>query len=197
MAAMLAFAANSLLSRAALAAGYIAATDFTTVRLAGGVAVLGILSLVRRTVLPAARLVWGSAVTLFAYAIDFSLVYVRVPTGVAAAGRMGGIGSIDHRRRHSHRAGSCATRSYRCAASARRWRGVGHVLVARATEWRRAGRHPIGGTARRRTRQSRGRAVGPRLRSRSPPVLAMSLGIQRSAGSPRRALRSSSSASHR
>jgi drug/metabolite transporter (DMT)-like permease len=81
---MLAFAANSLLSRAALGAGSIDATDFTTVRLAGGAAVLGILSLVRRRPPPAARLVWVSAVTLFAYAIGFSLAYVRVPTGVGA-----------------------------------------------------------------------------------------------------------------
>jgi drug/metabolite transporter (DMT)-like permease len=84
VAAMLAFAANSLLSRAALAGGYVDATDFTTIRLAGGTAVLSILFLVRRSPPPAARLMWGSAVALFAYAIGFSLAYVRVPTGVGA-----------------------------------------------------------------------------------------------------------------
>lgn len=84
VAAMLAFAANSILCRAALAGGYVDATDFTTIRLAGGAAVLGILSLMRGSPPRAVRFVWGSAVALFAYAIGFSLAYARVPTGAGA-----------------------------------------------------------------------------------------------------------------
>lgn len=81
---MLAFAANSLLSRAALAGGHVDATTFTSIRLTGGAAILGILFLMRRTPAPPARLMWGSAFALFTYAIGFSLAYVRVPTGVGA-----------------------------------------------------------------------------------------------------------------
>jgi len=81
---MVAFAANSLLCRAALAGGYVDATNFTTIRVAAGAVVLGILSLVRGSRPPPARLVWSSAIALFAYAIGFSLAYVRVPAGVGA-----------------------------------------------------------------------------------------------------------------
>lgn len=83
-AAMLAFAANSLLCRAALAGGYADAASFTTLRLASGALALGLLARPRGAVPPAPRFAWGSAVALFAYAILFSLAYLRIPAGTGA-----------------------------------------------------------------------------------------------------------------
>jgi drug/metabolite transporter (DMT)-like permease len=83
-AAMLAFAANSLLCRAALAGGHADAASFTTLRLASGALALGALARARGTVPPASGLAWGSAVALFAYAILFSLAYLRIPAGTGA-----------------------------------------------------------------------------------------------------------------
>ena len=83
-AAMLAFAANSLLCRAALAGGHADAASFTTLRLASGALALGLLARARRATPPASRLAWGSAVALFAYAILFSLAYLRIPAGTGA-----------------------------------------------------------------------------------------------------------------
>jgi drug/metabolite transporter (DMT)-like permease len=83
-AAMLAFAANSLLCRAALAARHADAASFTTLRLVGGAAALSLLAWARgprRTATPSA---WASAVILFAYAILFSLAYLRIPAGTGA-----------------------------------------------------------------------------------------------------------------
>lgn len=82
--AMLAFAANSLLCRAALAGGHADAASFTTVRLAGGAVALGLLARARGSAAPPARAVWGSALALFAYAILFSLSYLRIPAGAGA-----------------------------------------------------------------------------------------------------------------
>jgi drug/metabolite transporter (DMT)-like permease len=82
--AMLAFAANSLLCRAALAGGHADAVSFTTLRLTGGALALGALARSRGATPPAPRLAWGSAVALFAYAILFSLAYLRIPAGTGA-----------------------------------------------------------------------------------------------------------------
>jgi drug/metabolite transporter (DMT)-like permease len=82
--AMVAFAANSLLCRAALGGGHADASSFTTLRLAGGALVLGLLARWRGRVAPPARTAWGSAVALFVYAIGFSLAYLRIPAGVGA-----------------------------------------------------------------------------------------------------------------
>ena len=82
--AMLAFAANSLLCRAALAGGHADATSFTALRLAGGAVALGLLARARRSPRPGGHLAWGSAVALFAYAIGFSLAYLRIPAGAGA-----------------------------------------------------------------------------------------------------------------
>jgi drug/metabolite transporter (DMT)-like permease len=81
---MLAFAANSLLCRAALAGGHADAAGFTTLRLAGGALTLGLAARWRGSVAPPARFAWGSALALFAYAIGFSLAYLRIPAGVGA-----------------------------------------------------------------------------------------------------------------
>ncbi len=82
--AMAAFAANSLLCRAALAGGHADAASFTVLRLAGGALVLGLLARARGGPAPAARLAWGSAAALFVYALGFSLAYLRIPAGVGA-----------------------------------------------------------------------------------------------------------------
>lgn len=79
--AMAAFAANSLLCRAALGGGRIDAASFTTLRLVSGALVLAGLS---RGARGAAHGTWGSAAALFGYAMAFSLAYSRIPAAVGA-----------------------------------------------------------------------------------------------------------------
>jgi len=81
---MLAFATNSLLCRGALAGGHADAASFTTLRLASGAVVLGLLARSRGAKSPPSRAAWGSALALFAYALLFSLAYLRIPAGVGA-----------------------------------------------------------------------------------------------------------------
>jgi len=82
--ALVGFAANSLLCRAALAGGgrFIDAASFTGLRLVSGALMLGLLLRVRGERAPGGS--WGSALALFAYAAGFSLAYVRIPAGVGA-----------------------------------------------------------------------------------------------------------------
>jgi len=82
--ALVGFAANSLLCRAALAGGgrLIDAASFTGVRLVSGALVLGLLLRLRGGRYQGGS--WGSALALFAYAAGFSLAYVRIPAGVGA-----------------------------------------------------------------------------------------------------------------
>ena len=80
---MLAFAANSLLCRLALASGSIDPASFSAIRLASGAAMLVVVMRVRK-VSPIARGGWVPAFWLFAYAAAFSFAYVRLPTGVGA-----------------------------------------------------------------------------------------------------------------
>jgi drug/metabolite transporter (DMT)-like permease len=82
--AMLAFAANSLLCRATLAGGLSDATTFTTLRLVGGAAALGLLVRARGGGAPGAAGGWLSASALFAYAFGFSLAYRHIPAGTGA-----------------------------------------------------------------------------------------------------------------
>ena len=95
--ALLGFAGNSLLCRAALRDGGIDAASFTALRLAAGAAVLAALVAWRtwraargeRTseawLAPAAgRGDWPSAAALFAYAALFSLAYTRLTAGTGA-----------------------------------------------------------------------------------------------------------------
>ncbi len=82
--AMLAFAANSLICRAALAGRHADAASFTLLRLAGGAAILSVLARARASRPAGERLAWGSAIALFAYAIGFSFAYLRIPAGVGA-----------------------------------------------------------------------------------------------------------------
>lgn len=82
--AMTAFAANSLLCRAALAHEDSDATTFTTIRLASGAATLSLITLRRTRSKPSQSFAWLSALALFAYAIGFSLAYVRISAGTGA-----------------------------------------------------------------------------------------------------------------
>lgn len=82
-AAMAAFAANSLLCRAALGRGLVDAATFTSVRLLSGALALALLvRLARPTVRPARDL--GAASALFVYALAFSLAYTRIPAALGA-----------------------------------------------------------------------------------------------------------------
>ncbi|HVT03764.1 MAG TPA: EamA family transporter [Thermoanaerobaculia bacterium] len=82
--ALTGFAANSLLCRVALRQpGTIDPVSFTTIRLASGAMVLGMLAGVggsRKT----SRGNWLSAMALFAYAIAFSIAYLRLTAGTGA-----------------------------------------------------------------------------------------------------------------
>ena len=81
--ALVCFAANSLLCRAALGRGLADPGTFTAVRLASGAAALALLLGAARRVRPAGGS-WGSALALFVYAAAFSLAYVRIPAGAGA-----------------------------------------------------------------------------------------------------------------
>lgn len=85
--AMLAFAGNSLLCRAALAGGTIDAASFTTVRLISGALALWLIVRLRTGAGAAAgdRMGhWGSALALFVYAAAFSFAYVDLSAATGA-----------------------------------------------------------------------------------------------------------------
>jgi drug/metabolite transporter (DMT)-like permease len=81
--AMLGFAANSLLCRAALAPRLADPATFTGVRLGAGAAALWLLVGLARRSRPSGG-TWTSGAALFAYAAAFSLAYVRIPASVGA-----------------------------------------------------------------------------------------------------------------
>jgi drug/metabolite transporter (DMT)-like permease len=80
VAALVGFAANSLLCRAALGARTIDATSFTIVRIASGAVVLALLARGRR----ASAGGFGGALALYVYALCFSIAYLRLTTGMGA-----------------------------------------------------------------------------------------------------------------
>jgi drug/metabolite transporter (DMT)-like permease len=81
--AMLAFAGNSLLCRAALGSGAIDAASFTLVRLVSGAFVLwGIVRLRTGSVAVAGH--WASALALFVYAAGFSYAYLELSAATGA-----------------------------------------------------------------------------------------------------------------
>jgi drug/metabolite transporter (DMT)-like permease len=85
--ALVAFAANSWLCRAALRAGAIDAASFTAVRLFTGAAVLALVVRLRRraggdAAPPAGS--WGSAAALALYAVAFSFAYLGLDAGTGA-----------------------------------------------------------------------------------------------------------------
>jgi drug/metabolite transporter (DMT)-like permease len=81
---MLAFAANSLLCRAALGGVEADAATFTTLRLVSGAVVLAGVARFRGISPVPPRFAWASALTLFGYAILFSLAYLRLSAGAGA-----------------------------------------------------------------------------------------------------------------
>lgn len=81
--AMLAFAGNSLLCRAALRHTAIDAASFTTLRLVSGALVLWLLVRFKSGKAPG-RGNWWSALALFAYAAAFSFAYARLPAATGA-----------------------------------------------------------------------------------------------------------------
>ncbi len=89
-AAMLGFAANSLLCRAALRGGAIDAASFTAIRLATGAVVLVAIVAARRSTVRGEG-TWLSALALAAYAVAFSYAYLRIG---AAAGALILFGSV-------------------------------------------------------------------------------------------------------
>lgn len=85
--ALIAFAGNSLLCRAALAHTQIDAASFTTIRLVSGAVVLWILVLLRHRTSTGSTNEhgnWLSALALFAYAAGFSFAYLQLNTGIGA-----------------------------------------------------------------------------------------------------------------
>lgn len=92
--ALIAFAANSLFCRMALAQGYIDPWNFTIIRLLSGAACLGIImggysyNLKRKGAFNCEILndrgSWRSSISLFVYALCFSIAYVELDTGTGA-----------------------------------------------------------------------------------------------------------------
>ena len=85
--AMVAFAANSLLTRSALDASSIDAATFSLVRLASGAVMLTLLLALRpgrRGSVPLRPPRWRSSSLLFAYAAAFSLAYLRIGAATGA-----------------------------------------------------------------------------------------------------------------
>lgn len=81
--AMIAFAGNSLLCRAALIHTGIDAASFTTVRLVSGALVLWLFVQMRQGTTAGAGN-WLSAIALFVYAAGFSFAYISLPAGTGA-----------------------------------------------------------------------------------------------------------------
>ncbi|HEY5925764.1 MAG TPA: EamA family transporter, partial [Kofleriaceae bacterium] len=83
VAAMIGFAANSLLCRAALRGDAIDAASFTAIRLATGAAVLVAIVAVRRSSVRGEG-TWLSAIALAAYAVAFSYAYLEIGAAAGA-----------------------------------------------------------------------------------------------------------------
>jgi len=81
--AMLAFAANSLLCREALASGNIGPANFTLIRMASGTLVL-VLFLFLSTRQSFRRGSWSASMALFGYAAAFSYAYIELSAGTGA-----------------------------------------------------------------------------------------------------------------
>ena len=83
-AALAAFAANSLLCRAALRPGLVDAATFTSVRLFSGAVALALIARSIGAGSGGARGSWPSAIALFGYASLFSFAYLRLDAGAGA-----------------------------------------------------------------------------------------------------------------
>ena len=82
---LIAFAANSLLTRMALGPGSIDAASFMTLRLVSGAAMLlTIMTFSERTFVVKLQGKWTAALMLFLYAVTFSLSYLQLAAGTGA-----------------------------------------------------------------------------------------------------------------
>lgn len=91
-AALTGFAANSLLTRSALAAGRIDAASFLALRLIAGAAALWLLSLSHaRGGAPDPANNWLSALALAGYAVLFTFAYTRIGAGLGALTAFGAV----------------------------------------------------------------------------------------------------------
>ncbi len=89
---MVAFAANSVLNRAAVAAGQIGALDFALVRAVAGAAVLVLLIRLRHGTVPLLepkRILGGAMLTT--YLVGFSVAYLAMDAGLGALVLFGGV----------------------------------------------------------------------------------------------------------
>jgi drug/metabolite transporter (DMT)-like permease len=89
---MVAFAANSVLNRAAVAAGEIGALDFALVRAVAGAAVLVLLIRIRHGAVPLLqpkRILGGAMLTT--YLVGFSVAYLAMDAGLGALILFGGV----------------------------------------------------------------------------------------------------------
>lgn len=84
VAAMLAFAANSLLSRLALGEQSIDAASFASLRIVSGALTLVLIALPRWRTYNRSRADWRSVVALFTYTVFFSFAYLSLDTGTGA-----------------------------------------------------------------------------------------------------------------
>jgi len=85
MAALLAFAANSILCRMALGGAYIDAASFSAIRLASGaIALFAFISISRTFISWKQHGNWVSASMLFLYVITFSFAYLSLSAGTGA-----------------------------------------------------------------------------------------------------------------
>lgn len=156
--AMIAFAGNSLLCRAALNDTGIDAASFTIIRLASGALTLWLVVQMRRGTYTGGGN-WLSAVALFAYAAGFSFAYVSLPAATGALLLFGavqatmigyGIWAGERlRKAAAHWPGARLRRTswpvaagpLRAAAvwlriDARCWRCMGYLFLARQRCWR-------------------------------------------------------------
>ncbi len=90
-AALVAFAANSLLTRGALAAGRLDPATFLLVRVSAGAAVLGALAFRRTAPAHDPANHWTSTLALIGYAVAFTFAYVRIGAGIGALALFGGV----------------------------------------------------------------------------------------------------------
>lgn len=82
--AMLAFAGNTLLCRAALGAGLIDAASFMTLRVVSGAVMLALIVLPRRRIARPRAADFKAAVALLVYIVGFSFAYVSLSSGAGA-----------------------------------------------------------------------------------------------------------------
>ena len=81
---MVAFAANSLLCRAALGDGHIDAASFSSLRVMAGALTLGLILLFRGKGRAVRRADWRTVLSLYAYIVFFSFAYLSLDAGTGA-----------------------------------------------------------------------------------------------------------------